>query len=86
MPVGRGVLTTLETMRPGQKGRIVAIRAPDKAGYRRLLALGLVPGATVTLIRRGPAFVFTVGYTTIAVDGEMASDITVFTGGGEAEA
>ena len=53
------------------------MEAPDQVGYRRLFALGLVPGARITLLQRFPTFVFTVGHTTIAVDGEMAAGIRV---------
>lgn len=77
-----GTMTTLAGMRPGQSGEVVAVEAPDQAGYRRLFALGLVPGAEVTLIQRFPTFVFTVGRTTIAVDGEMAGGIRVAVGVG----
>lgn len=69
--------TSLARMRVGQSGEVMAVEAPDQAGYRRLFALGLVPGATVTLIQRFPAYVFTVGRTTIAVDAEMAEGIEV---------
>lgn len=72
-----GRLTSLADMRPGQRGEVVAVEAPDQAGYRRLFALGLVPGATVALIQRFPTFVFNVGRTTIAVDAEMAAGIRV---------
>jgi len=68
---------TLSSMRPGQSAEVVALEAPDRAGCRRLFALGLVPGARLTLIQRFPTYVFTVGRTTIAVDGEMARGIRV---------
>jgi len=82
--VGRGgrTVTSLADLLVGRSGEVVAVEAPDQAGYRRLFALGLVPGATVTLIQRFPTFVFNVGRTTIAVDGEMAAGIRVATGAG----
>ncbi len=69
--------TSLVEMRVGQSGEVIAVEAPDQAGYRRLFALGLVPGATLRLIQRFPTYVFVVGRTTIAVDAEMASGILV---------
>ena len=78
---GRTV-TSLADLPVGRSGEVVAVEAPDQAGYRRLFALGLVPGATVTLIQRFPTFVFNVGRTTIAVDREMAAGIRVATGAG----
>lgn len=74
---GRRFLTSLAAMRPGQSGEVVAVEAADQAGYRRLFALGLVPGATLTLIQKFPTYVFTVGRTTIAVDAEMAAGVVV---------
>ncbi len=75
--VGGWAPTTLAGMRVGQSGEVVAVEAPDQAGYRRLFALGLVPGARVTLLQRFPTYVFTVGRTTIAVDAGMAAGIEV---------
>ena len=69
--------STLADLRVGQSGEVVAVEAPDQAGYRRLFALGLVPGARVTLLQRFPTYVFTVGRTTIAVDREMARGVGV---------
>jgi len=69
--------STLADLRVGQSGEVVAVEAPDQAGYRRLFALGLVPGARVTLLQRFPTYVFTVGRTTIAVDAEMARGVGV---------
>lgn len=69
--------TCLAKMRVGQAGEVIAVEAPDQAGYRRLFALGLAPGATLRLIQRFPTYVFVVGRTTIAVDAEMAAGIRV---------
>ncbi len=74
---GPRAVVSLADMRPGQSGEVVAVEAPDAAGYRRLFALGLVPGAVLTLVQRFPTFVFSVGRTTIAVDAEMARGIEV---------
>ncbi|RJQ05840.1 MAG: ferrous iron transport protein A [Bacillota bacterium] len=68
---------SLARMKPGEKGEVISLEAPDHAGYRRLFALGLVPGATVTLLQRFPTYVFTAGRTTIAVDAGMAEGIWV---------
>jgi len=78
-PAEAAGVMTLAGMRVGQSGEVVAVEAPDQAGYRRLFALGLVPGARVTLLQRFPTYVFTVGRTTIAVDAEMARGVGVAT-------
>jgi Fe2+ transport system protein FeoA len=43
----------------------------------RLSSLGVMPGATVTLVQRHPTVVLRVVETTIALDAEVAADILV---------
>ncbi|RPF42756.1 ferrous iron transport protein A [Thermodesulfitimonas autotrophica] len=45
-------LVTLDTLSPGKRGRIAAVK--EGVLYRRLLALGLVPGTVVAVVRRAP--------------------------------
>lgn len=45
-------LVTLDTLSPGKRGRIAAVK--EGVLYRRLLALGLVPGTVVAAVRRAP--------------------------------
>lgn len=73
---------TLADLAPGQSAEVVAVETTDWAASRRLYALGLVPGATLTVKQCFPTFVFTVGHTTIAVDREMALGIGVAKTGG----
>ncbi|HCJ10648.1 MAG TPA: ferrous iron transport protein A, partial [Clostridiales bacterium] len=49
-----------------------AVEAPDPDSSRRLFALGLVPGARLTLVQCFPAYVVKAGETTVALDREMA--------------
>lgn len=74
---GRVRPLTLADLSPGQTAEIVSVEANDPAGYRRLFALGLVPGARLKLIRRRPVFVIAVGHTVVAVDAAMASGVAV---------
>lgn len=62
---------------PGQSAEVTAIEAGAPADHRRLYALGLVPGAQVTLIQRFPTYVLRVGHTTVAVDATMAAGVLV---------
>lgn len=65
------------SLRPGQSGRVVQVASIDAARVVRLSNLGVLPGATVTLIQRRPAVVIRVGETQIALDPEVAADILV---------
>lgn len=57
--------------------RIVFIATRSHRRLDRLCALGVMPGATLRLLQRLPAFVVQIGGTEIALDSEIASDIFV---------
>jgi len=61
----------------GQQVRVVAIASNDAARLERLSALGLVPGSTIVLKQRHPAYVVKVGGTELALDRELADCIHV---------
>ncbi len=75
-PAGRS-LKPLADLRPGQRGRVASIRAPDATGVRKLMAMGLLPGAEVYVRRRFPSYVFDVGLTQLTVDRRTAREILV---------
>ena len=41
------------------------------------MALGIMPGATLQLLQRFPAYVVQLGYTQLAIDKETAASIMV---------
>ena len=47
------VTTTLNTLRPGETGRVTAVAGPTGL-RRRLLELGLTPGAVIRMLRFAP--------------------------------
>jgi DtxR family Mn-dependent transcriptional regulator len=74
--VGR-LIAPLTELEPGQKGQIAYIQMADPAHLQKLMALGVLPGGAITLLRRSPSYVFEAGYTQFAVDEEIAADIFV---------
>lgn len=59
---------------------VIAYIVPRLAGrLNRLAALGILPGTTVRLVQRLPAFVIASGETTIAIEEEIAREIYVRT-------
>ena len=46
-------MVRLDTLRPGQSGRILAVEG-ERAFRRRLMELGLLPGTAVRLVRLMP--------------------------------
>jgi DtxR family Mn-dependent transcriptional regulator len=61
----------------GGEYRIVFIASRSHRRLDRLCALGVMPGATLRLHQRLPAFIVQIGGTDIALDPEIASDIFV---------
>jgi DtxR family Mn-dependent transcriptional regulator len=61
----------------GERARIVYIVPDRPERLVRLSNLGVIPGALVTLRRKHPAAVISIGETTLAVDSEIAGSIYV---------
>ncbi len=67
----------LDRLPAGSEGRIVYIVPRDRDRLARLTNLGIVPGAHVRVQQKIPAFVLTLGETTLAVDPAIAGEIYV---------
>ncbi len=74
---GRDESRALSQLRPGETARIVSVSTAEPERMVRLSALGVVPGARVTLEQRRPATVLRIGETTVALDPDIASEIRV---------
>jgi DtxR family Mn-dependent transcriptional regulator len=71
------VVSSLANLSPGQSGVIAYLQSGRREIMQRLLAMGAIPGAPVTLRQRFPSLVFALGHTEIAIDEETARDIYV---------
>lgn len=71
------LIAPLCDLQPGQGGRIAYIQMNSPRRLQKLMAMGVLPGVSVTLLRRFPSFVFEAGYTQFAVDEDIAADIYV---------
>ena len=67
----------LAHMRAGQDGTIVDLDRCEPVKLRKLLSLGLVPGARVRVERHQPSVGFWLGRTQFAIDAAMAESIHV---------
>jgi Fe2+ transport system protein FeoA len=67
----------LSGMDPGRRGRVVRVTRenPDRAD--RLAALGVTPGASITVLQRFPGVVFLCDQTELAVEPAVAGAIVV---------
>lgn len=64
-------------MKVEQKATIVALNMDNQDTVRKLMALGIVVGSDIELVQNFPAYVIKVGYTQIAIDKDIASNIFV---------
>ena len=71
------LIASLADLRPGQSGIIAYIQMKNPNRLQKLMAMGVLPGERITLLRRMPSYVFQVGFSQFAVDEEIASDIYV---------
>lgn len=68
---------TLAAAVPGGRAVIAKLDAADDRLVRRLMALGLVPGTEVSVLRNKPGVVVRVGRSELAIDRETAARIKV---------
>jgi len=73
----RKLVSSLSELTPGQKGKVAYVYAPESNQLQKLMAMGVLPGAQVTLVQNFPSYVFEIGQTQFAVDKEIAQAIYV---------
>ncbi len=71
------LVSPLSQLTQRQKGRVAYIYAPESGQLQKLVAMGILPGAPISLIQSFPSYVFRVGQTQFAVDQEIADAIYV---------
>jgi len=74
------VVAPLADLSPGASGRIAYIHTKERATLDKLIAMGALPGAEVSVIQTFPSYVFQVGQTQVAVDRPIAESIYVRVG------
>jgi Fe2+ transport system protein FeoA len=70
-------LRALSALAPGQRGVVAHVRAHASGRADRLLALGVTPGASVTVLQMFPGIVFLCDQTELAVERGVADAILV---------
>ncbi len=71
------LVAALSDLNPGQSGKIAYIQSRQSEEIQKLMAIGILPGTDIGLIRRYPSYVFQVGNTQYAVDKNIANEIYV---------
>ena len=71
------LVSPLSQLLDGQNGKVAYIYAPKLDQLQKLTAMGILPGAEISVLQSFPAHVFQVGQTQFAVDREVADAIYV---------
>jgi DtxR family transcriptional regulator, Mn-dependent transcriptional regulator len=71
------LIAPLCDLEAGQGGHIAYIQMNNPNRMQKLMAMGVLPGVRVRLLRRYPSFVFEAGYSQFAVDEQIAAGIYV---------
>ena len=69
--------SALNLMKEKEKGVITQFRKSDKNLLRKLIAIGIMPGLSITLEQKFPAYVIKINGTRIALDRSVAKAIYV---------
>lgn len=67
----------LSQLAPGERGVVVRVSPDVKDRFDRLVALGITPGASVTVLQVFPGIVFLCDQTELAVERSVATAIHV---------
>ena len=71
------IVSALVDMHAGERGTIAYLHTSRHEILRKLMALGMLPGAPVELLRTFPSYVFRLGETEYAVDKDIAAEVYV---------
>lgn len=70
-------IAPLIELQPGQVGQVAFIQMGNPGRLEKLMAMGVLPGGSIKLLRASPTFVFESGYSQFAVDEVIAAGIYV---------
>jgi Fe2+ transport system protein FeoA len=68
---------SLASLRAGARGRVVTVDRGNVSRADRLAALGVTPGAAVTVLQTFPGVVFLCDHTEVAIETAVAASIFV---------
>lgn len=71
------LIAPLSELETGSKGHVAYLQMSHPVRLQKLMAMGVLPGGKIQLMRRSPAYVFEIGYSQFAVDEEIAADIYI---------
>ena len=72
------LVMSLSELKSGQSGKIAYIHTHDKQMLQKIMAMGALPGTSVTLLQRFPSYVFQLGQSQFAIDRNIADQIQLW--------
>jgi DtxR family Mn-dependent transcriptional regulator len=67
----------LTELKSGEEGTIAYIQTEDSKKMQKMVAMGVLPGNRIRILRTFPSYIFRVGYAEFAIDANMAREIFV---------
>ena len=67
----------LSMLKRGEKGMVIELDTGNDSILRKLMSMGIMPGAEVEVIQAYPCYVIQAGYTQVSIDNEIASAIII---------
>jgi DtxR family Mn-dependent transcriptional regulator len=71
------VISPLIDLKANQKAKIAYIHTKDHKKLQKLMAMGIFPGAAITLLQKFPSYVLQIRQSQFAMDKELAESIFV---------
>lgn len=71
------VVSNLTHVGLNQRGKVAYLQTKDHIQLKKLMAMGVLPGASISLIQKYPSYVFQIGQSQFAIDRELAENIFV---------
>ncbi|MEK7849532.1 MAG: metal-dependent transcriptional regulator [Candidatus Omnitrophota bacterium] len=71
------IISSLDNLRVNQKGKVAYLHTHNYKRLQKIMAMGILPGMTVSLIQKFPSYVLQIGNSQFAIDHDLASAIHV---------
>lgn len=71
------VISSLIGLKPNQRGKVAYLQTKDHKKLQKLMAMGILPNTTITLVQKFPSYVLQIGQSQFAIDEELAQRIYV---------
>jgi DtxR family Mn-dependent transcriptional regulator len=68
-------ISSLVNLRINQKAKVAHVHTGDHKKLQKLMAMGVLPGMSISLIQKFPSYVFQIGQSQFAVDKALAECI-----------